>query len=338
MLRGTKTRLGRALPYVYGSLIIIGLLMIDWAGYDSWLPNPAPYRYELVAEGDAGDFADLRFPAPAGTPVKRYETRLDKSGKVIAEVFLAYMGSETSPILLDWQNTTAEPALVIPTRSDDLSKLAAAVNEHAGDDALILGWWDTARQLSILDGVTSLYDENFARPLFLPPEWKDDKSAIESLERIFWRISDDGEGAFGHIVDALASPPETGLEIFLRLAGNKPAFLVVQVSDLYKLSLQRPEIISVRYKDFQDSGDIHESILKVKSWLEERQLRYYVVEKMGVGAKRMYYIPASQESDLPLLARLLPLGEFDPFTIEGLKLVANYGSYWVYELATETVQ
>ena len=73
----------------------------------------------------------------------------------------------------------------------------------------------------------------------------------------------------------------------------------------------------------------------MKKWLEERQLSHYIVEKTDLTSKRMYYLNDSQGVDLPLLARLLPLGEFDPFSIEGLKLVANYGSYWVYELVSE---
>ena len=56
---------------------------------------------------------------------------------------------------------------------------------------------------------------------------------------------------------------------------------------------------------------------------------------MGLTSQRMFYINDSEGVDLPLLARLLPMGEFDPFSIEGLKLVANYGSYWVYELISK---
>jgi hydroxylamine oxidation protein HaoB len=320
------------LPYLYGSLIIIGLLLIDWAGYDSLLPDPAPYRYELVAEGNAVSFLDLSFPAPPETHVKKFETRLDQDGKVLAEVFLVYLGSEVAPILLNWRNLRSEAVLGIPTRTEDLEKLALAVDEHVEEGAVILGWWDTARQLSVLDGVNSLYDRNFSRPLFLPPAWKEDKDAIESLERIFWRIIDEGEGDFGRVVDALASPPEAGISIFHELAEGNTAFLVVQVSDLYKLALLRPGVINVGYQDFQTSGDIHDSILTVKGWLEERQLSHYIVEKMGVTAKRVYYLNDGQGVELPLLARLLPLGEFDPFSMEGLKLVGNYGSYWVYEV------
>ena len=336
MLRGTRTRLGRTLPYLYGALIIIGLLLIDWAGYDSLLPDPAPYRYELVAEGEGSSFSDLTFPVPSGTHIKKYETRLDEDGGVIAELFLAYMGSEIAPILLDWQNLSGEQSLVIPTRTDDLADLARAVAEHAQEGAVILGWWDTARQLSILDGVNSLYDQNFNRPLFLPGSWRGDEDAIESLERIFWRIIGEGEGDFGLVVDALASPPQVGIPVLHKLAGERSAFLVVQVSDLYKLSLLRPGLMPVEYQDFHNSGDIHESILTVKKRLEERQLNHYIVEKMGLTSKRMYYINDSESVvDLPLLARLLPMGEFDPFSIEGLKLVANYGSYWVYELISK---
>ena len=335
MLRGTKTRLGRSLPYFYGSLIIIGLLLIDWAGYDALLPDPAPYRYELIAEGEAPSFPGLLFPVPADVHVKQFEARLDADNQPFAEIFLVYDGPDISPILLDWQNLSGDPSLVMPTRTEELAELAEAVMEHAQAGTLILGWWDTARQLSILNGVGSLYDQNFSRPLFLPQVWRSDKKAIESLERIFWRISDEGEGEFGKIVDALATVDQSGVAALQSVSGDASSLLVVQISDLYKLSLLRPGVLQVGYKDFPNTGDIHDSILTVKQWLEKRGLSEYVVETVGPVGKRVYFV---ESGELPLLGRLLPIGDFDPFGINGLKLVANYGSYWVYEILSEASQ
>ncbi len=335
MLRGTRTRLGRGLPYFYGSLIIIGFLLIDWAGYDALLPDPAPYRYELVAEGDVQSFPRLLFPIPEDALVKQFEARFDADNQPFANLFLVYEGPETSPILLDWQNISGDPGLVMPTRTEELAQLAEAVTEHAEPGTLVLGWWDTARQLSVLKEVDSLYDQNFSRPLFLPDAWRDDKKAIESLERIFWRISEEGEGEFGKIVDALATFDRSGVDVLQSVAGESPSLLVVQISDLYKLSLLRPELLRVGYKNFPSTGDIHDSILTVKQWLEKRGLNQYVVETIGQIGKRVYFI---EDGELPLLGRLLPIGDFDPFGIDGLKLVANYGSYWVYEILSEAPQ
>ena len=47
---------------------------------------------------------------------------------------------------------------------------------------------------------------------------------------------------------------------------------------------------------------------------------------------RVYYLADSATAET-LLAHMLPFGAFDPLAIAGLKLVANYGSYWVYEIA-----
>ncbi len=335
MLRGTKTRLGRSLPYFYGSLIIVGLLLIDWAGYDALLPDPAPYRYELIAEGNIQSFPSLLFPVPADAHVKQFEARLDVDNQPFANLFLVYEGAEISPILLDWQNLPSASGLVMATRTEELAQLAEAVMEHAQAGTLVLGWWDTVRQLSVLNEVDSLYEQNFSRPLFLPEAWRNDKEAIESLERIFWRISEEGEGEFGKIVDALATLDGSGVKILQSVAGEVPSLLVLQISDLYKLSLLRPELLQVGYQDFPNTGDIHDSILTVKQWLEKRGLSQYVVETMGPLGKRVYFI---EDGQLPLLGRLLPIGDFDPFGIAGLKLVANYGSYWVYEILSEASQ
>ena len=329
----TKRRswLNRRLPYIYGAFIVIGFLLIDWAGYDLLLPDPAPYRYELVAEGNITSFPDLALSAPLDLGLRKFEARLDADGTPFAELYVADLGPEVPPILLDWQNRSSELALVIPTRTKDLDELVNAVRAHVPEDALMLGWWETTRQLRALAGVNILFDENFPRPLFIPPAWESELSAIESLERIFWRISKKNTANFGKFIDALSSEAELGWEILKEIAGSRRCFIVVQLSDAYKLSLTRPNLVGVGFRDFPSGGDIHDEIIQVKNWLDERDIRDYAVETFGLAKKRVYYLE-DIETAKTLLVRMLPFGNFDPLTLNGLKLVANYGSYWVYEL------
>ena len=106
---------------------------------------------------------------------------------------------------------------------------------------------------------------------------------------------------------------------------------MVQISDAYKLSLTRPNLVGVGFRDFRAGGDIHDEIIEVKNWLDRRGLRDYAVESMGLVKKRVYYLE-DIETATTLLVQMLPFGNFDPLKLNSLKLVANYGSYWVYEL------
>ena len=334
-MRAKRSWLNRRLPYVYGALIIIGFLLIDWAGYDLLLPDPAPYRYELIAEGTIANFPDLALSSvPQNLTIRKFEARLDKDGSAFAALYIVDPGPDVAPILLDWQNRSSELALAIPSRTEDLDQLAEAVKLHIPEDAVMLGWWDINRQLHALTGVKIFYDANFPRPLFIPPAWDDDLSAIESLERVFWRISENGTEDFGRFLDALSSEVEAGSVMLKGIAEGRKGFIVVQLSDAYKLALARPNLVRVSYRDFAVGGDIHDDIMQVKKWLGEKGFGYYAVESFGIAKKRVYYLEDSVTANT-LLAQMLPFGEFNPLALSGLKLVANYGSYWVYEIESE---
>ncbi|MDP6952544.1 MAG: hydroxylamine oxidation protein HaoB, partial [Alphaproteobacteria bacterium] len=122
-----------------------------------------------------------------------------------------------------------------------------------------------------------------------------------------------------------------GVAALATIADGRPAFITVQLADAYKLALARPQNIGIGYRDFSRTGEIHDDIRQVKDWLARQGFGIYAVEQMGVARNRVYYV-ADEETADSLLMRMLPFGEFEPLALEGLKLVANYGSYWVYEI------
>ncbi len=306
-------------------------MLVDWAGCDLLMPEPAPYRYELVAEGTVADFPDLGLRVPAELSIRKFAVRDSDSGADLAELHVADAGEGTAPVLLDWQGAKGVAALALAGRPGDLELLAEAVAEHVPDDALMLGWWDTSRQLAALTGIDVRFDENLPRPLIVPPEWLDRRESIESLERVFWRMSEDGGGDFGRFLDAMAAEPADGAKALAEMAGGRQAFIAVQLADAYKLALARPQAFGVGYRDFSRTGDIHDDIRQVKDWLAKQGVGIYAVEPIGIAGNRVYYI-ADEQTAGAFLTRLLPFGEFEPLQLDGLKLVANYGSYWVYEI------
>ncbi len=312
-------------------------MLVDWAGCDLLMPKPAPYRYELIAEGNITAFPDLALRAPAKLAIRKFAVRHSDSGADLAELHVADLGEGAAPVLLDWQNATGAVPLALAGRPQDLDLLAEAVAEHVPDDALLLAWWDTSRQLAALTGVAILYDENLPRPLIVPPEWIDRRKSIESLERVFWRLPEDGGVGFGRFLDAMAATPAKGARALAEIAGGRRAFITVQLADAYKLALARPQIFGVGYRDFSRTGDIHSDIRQVKDWLAKQGFSIYAVELINVARNRVYYL-ADEKTAGSLLAGLLPFGEFEPLELEELKLVANYGSYWVYEIMPPIAQ
>ena len=306
-------------------------MLIDWVGCDLLMPEPAPYRYELLGEGTVEDFPELGLPISEALTVQHFAVRDVANDSDLATLHVAQLGEGIGPVLLDWQTTAGAQALALPGHGMALDRLADSVIEHVPEGAVMLSWWDTSRQLSVLTGVAVHYDQNLPRPLILPPDWHDKRDSIEALERVFWRMPEPGTGDFGRYLDALTAPATEGIATLARIADGRPAFIAVQLADAYKLALARPQAIGIGYRDFSRTGDIHDDIRQVKDWLARQGFGVYAVEQMGIARNRVYYA-ADEETADSLLMRMLPFGEFEPLAVAGLKLVANYGSYWVYEI------
>jgi hydroxylamine oxidation protein HaoB len=93
----------------------------------------------------------------------------------------------------------------------------------------------------------------------------------------------------------------------------------------------RPGRFGIGYRDFAGSGEVHGQVKQVKDWLAEHGYRSYAVEKKGANVNRVYFL-ADARSEETLLARMLPFSSSNTLRLEELRLVANYGGYWVYEV------
>jgi hydroxylamine oxidation protein HaoB len=307
------------------------LALLIWAGWEAFLPAPAPYHYETVAEGPLADFPDLDLDGPKDLSVRRVELRdLETSGtRAVAHIGLPDGGG--APVLLEWRNRGAEPVLALGVRTRDLNDLAQAVAKNIPPEATVLAWWDTSRQLALLSGNRVLFNDNLGRPLFVPDAWAARREAIVALEKQYWSATTNGAPGFERFLDALVAAPETGAAQLRELAGGGPAYVVVHLSDAYRLAALRHERFAIGYRDFAGGGEIHGEVRVVKEWLAENGYDSYAVERRDLTVARVYFL-ADVASENTLLAALLPFTSSNPMTLEALSLVANYGGYWVFEL------
>ncbi len=211
--------------------------------------------------------------------------------------------------------------------------LARAVAEYVPAQSVVLAWWDTSRRLGLLAGCKVLFDENLAQPLLIPTAWQDRRDSIEAFEREFWDVpgSAASQARFARFVEALVSDEATGVGILRELVGGREAYVVVHMTDAYKLGAMRPDRFGIGYKDFPASGQVHGLVKHVKHWVEQNGYESYAVSPRGAQSVRVYFLTDAASSNT-LLARMLPFSTSNPMTLEEPGLVYQRGDYWVYKL------
>jgi len=322
----------RALPVLGASLVAGGALLLAWFAWVSLTPATPPYAYKLVAEGGVDRFPELGLKEQPGLSLLKYEVRTQSVDSPLAVVHVGRRGSEP-PVLLDWQNQAAEPILRLGAGMSEVAALAEAVAKHAPASSVVLAWWDTSRQLKLLAGANVLFEENLTLPLIVPEQWRAARMAIEALERGFWSVAPvpQAENRFDAYAEALLADSASGLVKLRELAGAREAYVVVHLSDAFRLGALRPERLGIGFKDFPGTGQSHGLINSVKSWLRSHGYESYAVESRGETAVRVYFFtdPASAQT---LIARLLPFSTSNPLDLDTPRIVYQHGGYWVYKL------
>ncbi|MFO1218037.1 MAG: hydroxylamine oxidation protein HaoB [Burkholderiaceae bacterium] len=323
--RGVAPSLGLA-------LVAAGLALLAWLAYSWPQPGRAPYRYQLVEEGGVERFAALGLEAWPELKIGKYEVRVDGVDQPIAVAHVARSGA-AGPVMLDWDNRSGEPLVFADTKPGELATLAQAIAKHAPKDALVLGWWDTARQLRLLAGRETLVDAHVGEPFIAPQMWQARAAAIAQHEAEFWGRPPSAAEAqrFRRFAEALASEPDRGAAMLRELAGGQPAYVAVHVSDLYKLGLLLPDRLGVAFKDFPVKADVHGPIAFVKRWMTQNKYTAYTLHELSDRRARVYFV-ANERSANTLLAQMLPLTTSKPADLSALQLVYRHGGYWVYRL------
>jgi len=324
----------RLLPSLGILLVAGGLFFLGWFGYLWYKPIPAPYEYQLIAEGSSKQFAQMDLQEWPQLKLEQYKVKATDIDKPIAEFTVAKQGNG-SPVLMYWKNSTNEVLYNFDRKPAELIALAMAVSKHASQDALILSWWDTSRQIGLLTGRETLFTSHLNEPLLIPLPWLGQSKAIQAYEAEFWggRAERKEEEQFKRFSQALAAPAEEGAKQLRELIGsNREAYVIIHVTDLYKLGMMYPDKIGVAYQNFPMTGNMHGMINQMKVQVKENNFDTYTLQSISDNEIRAFFLsdPASSET---LLARMLPFVEKKaPQELEALQLIYQQGGYWVYKI------
>ena len=322
----------KLLPSLGILLVTGGVFLLAWFAWLWFNPGPAPYRYQLVEAGDGAQFGQLGLEPWPDLAIAKYEIRTEGVDQPLAIAHTAKRG-QMPPVMLDWENRTSELLLSVDNKLPELAALSAAIARHAPRDALILAWWDTSRQIHLLAARDTLFTSRLVEPLIVPAHWQSRSDSIRRYEDSFWGSSPDEkeQRQFQRFADALLATPEKGAAQLRELAGEREAYLVIHVTDLYKLGLLRPEQFDITYKNFPMEGNMHGLIGYLKNWMQSNNFHTYTLQSLSDKMVRGYFLRDDQSSHT-LIAQMLPFTETMPLDLTALQLIYQQGGYWVYQI------
>lgn len=311
-----------------------GLLLLGWFAYLWFAPLPAPYQYQLLEKGDSKLFSKMNLDAWPDLKLDQYKVQAEGIDKPVAELIVARQNDEP-PVLIYWKNSTHEILYNLDRKPSELSALATVISKHAPKDALILSWWDTSRQLKLLTGHDTLFTSHLNEPLMIPVAWLEQSKAIQAYEHQFWgsQVNQKEQEQFKRFSQALAAPAEEGVAQLRALVGSdRETYLVVHVTDLYKLGLMYPDKIGVAYQNFPLTGNMHGMINHMKVQLKENDFDTYTLQSISDEEIRVFFL-SDEASSQTLLAKMLPfVDKKAPVELEAAQLIYQQGGYWVYKI------
>ena len=297
----------------------------------SFSPGSAPYHYKLIAEGGVDKFNKLGLEAWPDLIVSKYEIYTQEVDEPIATTHTVKRG-ETAPILFNWENHTSAMLTSVDNKSSELVTLAKAITKYAPKDAIILAWWDTSRQIKLLTGRDTLFSSHHGEPVIIPSHWREHSNSIKNYEQEFWGAPAPAEERrkLQRFADALTGDIDKGTGILRELAGSKESYVVVHITDLYRLGLMRPDILDLAFKDFpMNSANVHGLVNTVKRWQIDNNYKTYSLQWLSDSAVRTYFLRNGENT---LLAQMLPFTETRPIELKAVQLIYQHGSYWVYKI------
>ena len=325
----TKRLSSVVLPLVLGG---VGVLFLGWAGLSRTPPIAYPYQTEL-SDAPADAFKQGASSENIG-PLKELSFKVPGIHRPVAEALIA-RDADGRAVPLNWQNYVTEPVLAADLSSAEVNKVMAAIREHVPSEAVVLSWWDLSRKIRLISGRQAPLDDPFARGLLLPASWSDREMIVRDRERGVWgaNVPPDEGKTFEKYIDALLMNERDGAAALAALQPGKTVYVAVHLSDIWKIASDRPDRISLRYKDFP--GSVSHGVIKAaRDWMTEQKLdASFAVEPVG-NAIRIHFLPKASDADL-LITKLLPFMTSNPLHLKNFKLVYQHRGFWIYQLTAD---
>ncbi len=322
-----------ALRIAPAALIAAGATLLAFVAHSALQPPVAPYELKLFRK-TADAFPELAGQSIETKTLERLEVSApDMSGKPVASAILAHddAGRKTP---LEWRNAVTEPVFFADVKAGEIIKLATAIKEHVEDDAVVFAWWDISRALRKIARRPAPLDDPQARGLLLPASWTHDAEVVAERGKTVWGAGVPAEQAdsFSRFIEALLAGDEAqGAAALRALAQDKPAYLALHLSDIWKLAQAQPSAVSIAYRDFPAGGHSHGVMKAARDFMEREKIAGgYMVEPLG-DVIRLHYL-TDAASPNRLIARLLPFSTSNPLKLDHFQLVFQHKGYWVYKL------
>lgn len=312
-------------------LIVAGVAILAWAATSALQPSPLPYglHFSQASAAALPEFSGLGIDE---AKLERLDVNAPGVKNPIATALITH-DHDGGLVPLSWSNAVMEPVFFPDLNAAETSKVLAAIKDHVPREAIILSWWDLSRRIRSIAQRQAPLDDPLARGLLIPSAWSSRGNRVIENQTALWGAGvPPGDGAvFAKFVAALLSHEQDGADALAEIAGGKPAYLVLHLSDIWKAAAARPDLISIAYRDFPGAGGLHGVSKAVHQWIQEQKIEGgYTVEPIG-DAVRLHYLPRKSDSE-HLLAQLLPFSTSNPLRLDRLRLVYQYKGYWIYEL------
>ena len=81
--------------------------MLGWFAYLWFAPGEAPYRYQLIKEGEAKQFPELELEHWPDLAISKYEVRTEGIDKPLAQVYFGRR-DKGHPVMLNWSTVAID--------------------------------------------------------------------------------------------------------------------------------------------------------------------------------------------------------------------------------------
>jgi hydroxylamine oxidation protein HaoB len=178
-----------------------------------------------------------------------------------------------------------------------------------------------------------VFTSHLGEPMIAPAHWRERDQNIKKYEQEFWgaRQQEEESRKFQRFADALVADSEKGAAMLRELAGAREAYVVVHVTDLYKLGLMRPDRLDMAFKDFPLTGNVHGLAAQVKAWMTNNGFDSYTLQSLSERMVRAYFVKESKNGKT-LLSQMLPFNDRSPLETKTLQALYQQGGYWVYKI------